>query len=42
MGKNKNTKSDGVVNFANTQDLGDQKRISRGAGKRNVTTSGPK
>ena len=31
MGKNKSTKSDGVENFANTQDLDDQKRIPRGA-----------
>ncbi len=31
MGKNKSTKSDGVVNFANTQDLDEQKRIPRGA-----------
>ncbi len=31
MGKNKSTKSDGVENFTNTQDLGDQKRIPRGA-----------
>ncbi|MHB8063146.1 MAG: hypothetical protein ACYDG2_11020 [Ruminiclostridium sp.] len=42
MGKSKNTKSDGVENFANTQNLGNQKRISRGAGKRNVSSSGPK
>jgi hypothetical protein len=31
MGKNKSTKSDGVENFTNTQDLGDKKRIPRGA-----------
>lgn len=31
MGKNKSTKSDGVENFTNTQNLDDQKRISRGA-----------
>ena len=42
MGKNKSTKSDGVENFANTQDLGNQKRISRGAGKQNVNNSQPK
>ena len=42
MGKNKSTKSDGTVNFANAQDLGNQKRISRGAGKQNVTSSQPK
>jgi len=42
MGKNKSTKSDGIENFANTQDLGNQKRISRGAGKQNVSTSTPK
>jgi len=42
MGKNKSTKSDGVAKFANTQELGYQKRISKGAGKQNVSSSGPK
>ncbi|WP_280513964.1 hypothetical protein [Ruminiclostridium herbifermentans] len=31
MGKNKSTKSDGIENYTNTQDLSEQKRISRGA-----------
>ncbi len=30
MGKNKSTKTDGVENFANTQDLDEKKRIPRG------------
>lgn len=42
MGKSKTTKSDGVKDFSNTQNLGDQKRISRGAGKQNNFTSNPK
>ena len=42
MGKSKNTKSDGIANFDKTQDLGNQKRISRGAGKQTVFTSKPK
>lgn len=42
MGKNKTTKSDGTVNFANTQNLTDQKRISRGAKDKNTQTSKPK
>lgn len=41
MGKNKTTKSDGAVNFANTQDLSDRQRKSKGA-KPNVNTSSPK
>jgi hypothetical protein len=36
MGKNKSTKADGVANFANTQDLGDMKRISKGNIKKSV------
>ncbi len=39
MGKSKTTKSDGMENFANTQDLGDQKRISRGARNSNNPTT---
>jgi len=43
MGKNKSTKSDGVKAFANTQDLGNQKRMSRGAGEQQtVATPHPK
>lgn len=39
MEKNKSTKSDGVEDFANTQDLGDQKRIPRGARNSNNPTT---
>ena len=39
MGKNKTTKSDGVTNFADTQDLDDKKRLPRGAMKQNVFSS---
>ena len=39
MGKNKSTKSDGAEDFANTQDLGDQKRIPRGARNSNNPTT---
>jgi hypothetical protein len=42
MGKNKSTKSDGVQNFTNTQDLGNKKRISRGAVDKSLPTSKPK
>jgi hypothetical protein len=39
MGKNKSTKSDGVVNFDDTQDLADQKRMPRGARNNNNPTT---
>ncbi|HEY5583350.1 MAG TPA: hypothetical protein VIK78_02535 [Ruminiclostridium sp.] len=39
MGKNKSTKSDGVANFANTQDLGNQKRILQGVKGQGAQTS---
>jgi len=39
MGKNKSTKSDGVENFANTQDLGNKKRISQGVKLKGAQTS---
>jgi hypothetical protein len=42
MGKSKTTKSDGIENFANTQDLGNDKRMPRGAMKKNVQKSGAK
>lgn len=43
MGKNKSTKSDGCVNFADTQDLDDKKKnLPRGAMKQNVFSSKPK
>lgn len=41
MGKNKSTKSDGVKNFANTQDLSSKTRFPTGA-EPNVKTSSPK
>ncbi|EGD46503.1 hypothetical protein Cpap_0756 [Ruminiclostridium papyrosolvens DSM 2782] len=36
MGKNKSTKSDGVEYFADTQNLENQKRISKGNIKKSV------
>lgn len=42
MGKSKTTKSDGIESFANTQDLGDQRRMPQGSAKPNVPRKGSK